>query len=74
MHEFSDRLLDRRLPRTCEGPYGCPSPVIGPNGDLYIVDPDYGLMCIADGGLRMAHTGWPTYNHDAAHSGWAGRP
>ena len=23
--------------------------------------------------LRMANTAWPTYNHDNAHSGWAGR-
>jgi hypothetical protein len=48
------------------------SPVIGPNGDLYLTIED-GLVCVAHGGLKMANTAWPTYNHDNAHSGWAGR-
>jgi len=51
----------------------CPSAVIGPNGDLYIACAD-GIFCLAAGDLRMANTAWPTYNHDAARSGWAGRP
>jgi len=49
-----------------------PSRVIGPNGDLYLADGD-GLFRLAHGGLRLANTAWPTYNHDAARSGWAGR-
>jgi len=65
--------LDRRSPRRLEGE-GCTSPVIGPNGDLYLADECCGMMCIAHGGLKMAGTAWPTYNHDNAHSGWAGRP
>jgi hypothetical protein len=52
---------------------GCPSPVIGPNGDLYLASGD-GMLCLAGAGLRMAATAWPTFNHDAARSGWAGRP
>jgi len=52
---------------------GYNSPVIGPDGDLYVSTGD-GLVCIAHGGLRLANTAWPTYNHDNAHSGWAGRP
>ena len=51
----------------------CPSPVIGPNGDIYVACID-GIFCLAAGDLRMANTAWPTYNHDAARSGWAGRP
>jgi len=51
---------------------GSPSPVIGPNGDLYLASED-GLFCLGVGDLRMASTAWPTYNHDAARSGWAGR-
>lgn len=69
---FDSLGLDRRLPRRLEGD-GYTSPVIGPNGDLYLADDCCGLMCIAHGGLRMANTAWPTYNHDAARSGWAGR-
>ena len=57
---------------TSEGE-GNPSPVIGPNGDLYLVGL-YGLYCLSGTDLHMANTAWPTYNHDAAHSGWAGRP
>ncbi len=64
--------LDKRQPRECEGD-GYTSPVIGPNGDLYLADCDCGMMCIAHGGLKLANTAWPTYNHDNAHSGWAGR-
>jgi hypothetical protein len=51
----------------------CPSPVIGPNGDIYVACSD-GLFCLSAKDLRMASTAWPTYNHDAARSGWAGRP
>ena len=73
--EFSirDSLgIDRQLAKRFEG-QGQPSPVIGPDGDLYLAT-DYGLVRIAHGGLKMANTAWPTYNHDNAHSGWAGRP
>jgi outer membrane protein assembly factor BamB len=63
-------IRDARLRRP-EGEDG-PSPVIGPNGDLYVACTD-GLFCLATGGLKMANTAWPTYNHDNARSGWAGR-
>jgi hypothetical protein len=72
--EFSiwDSLgIDKQIPRRLEGQQE-PSPVIGPDGDLYLAS-DCGLVCIAHGGLKMASTAWPTYNHDNAHSGWAGR-
>ncbi len=73
--EFSirDSLgIDKQLARRPEGQEE-PSPVIGLDGDLYLAA-DYGLVRIAHGGLKMANTAWPTYNHDNAHSGWAGRP
>jgi outer membrane protein assembly factor BamB len=60
----------RRRTMRPEGDFG--SPVIGPNGDLYLTI-EGGLVCIAHGGLKMANAAWPTYNHDNAHSGWAGR-
>jgi hypothetical protein len=60
-----------RQPRRLDGE-SYNSPVIGPNGDLYVSTGD-ALVCIAHGGLKMANTAWPTYNHDNAHSGWAGR-
>jgi hypothetical protein len=72
--EFSvwDSLgVGNRRPKRLEG-QGCTSAVIGPNGDLYLAT-YYGLVCVSHGGLKMAHTAWPTYNHDNAHSGWAGR-
>ena len=49
-----------------------PTPVIGPNGDLYLANEE-GLFRLAHGGLKLANTAWPTYNHDNARSGWAGR-
>ena len=52
---------------------GCPSTVIGPAGDLYVACED-GLFWVSNSDLHMANTAWPTYNHDNAHSGWAGRP
>ncbi|MBM3332584.1 PQQ-like beta-propeller repeat protein [candidate division WOR-3 bacterium] len=62
---------EERQPKRLDG--DCySSPVIGPNGDLYLSTGD-ALACIAHGGLKMANTAWPTYNHDNAHSGWAGR-
>jgi hypothetical protein len=72
--EFSirDSLgIDKQRLKRLEGQEE-PSAVIGPDGDLYLAA-DYGLVCIAHGGLKMANTAWPTYNHDNAHSGWAGR-
>ncbi len=62
---------DKRRPKRLDGE-GYNSPVIGPDGDLYVSTGD-ALVCIAHGGLRMANTAWPTYNHDNARSGWAGR-
>jgi hypothetical protein len=35
---------------------------------------DYATYCVAIGKARLANTAWPTYNHDNARSGWAGRP
>ena len=70
---FDSLDLDRRGPRRLDGE-GCTSPVIGPNGDLYLADECCGMMCIAHGGLKLANTPWPTYNHDNAHPRWAGRP
>jgi outer membrane protein assembly factor BamB len=72
--EFSiwDSLgIDKRGSSCLEG-NGCNSALIGPNGDLYLATSS-GLVCLAHGGLSMANTAWPTYNHDNAHSGWAGR-
>jgi len=72
--EFSvwDSLWNEdRRPKRLDGE-GYTSPLIGPNGDLY-VSAGGALVCIAHGGLKMANTAWPTYNHDNAHSGWAGR-
>jgi hypothetical protein len=70
--DVSDSLHhSRRGARLDEG-YELPSAVIGPNGDLYLAN-EGGLTCIAHGGLKLANTAWPTYNHDNAHSGWAGR-
>jgi hypothetical protein len=50
-----------------------PSPVIGPNGNIYLANAYYGFFCLSGTNLHMANTAWPTYNHDNAHSGWAGR-
>jgi hypothetical protein len=72
--EFSiwDSLgIDKQRVKRLDGEDG-PSPVIGPDGDLYLAA-SYGLVCIAHGGLKLAGSAWPTYNHDNAHSGWAGR-
>jgi len=50
-----------------------PSAVIGPNGDLYLASDCYGFFCLSGTNLHMANTAWPTFNHDVARSGWAGR-
>jgi outer membrane protein assembly factor BamB len=63
---------DERRAKRLDGE-GYSSPVIGPNGDLYVAIGE-ALVCIAHGKLKMANTAWPTYNHDNARSGWAGRP
>jgi hypothetical protein len=50
-----------------------PTPLVGPDGRIYVGYGD-GLCCLTVGGVPLANTAWPTYNHDNAHSGWAGRP
>jgi outer membrane protein assembly factor BamB len=62
----------RRRPRRDEGDMDT-SPVIGPDGNLYVVGSEYGLQCFGAGNLKLANTAWPTYAHDPARSGWAGR-
>jgi hypothetical protein len=72
--EFSiwDSLgIDNRA-RKCSDGAGLPSPVIGTNGDLYLAGYD-GIFCLSGANLHLASTAWPTYNHDNARSGWAGR-
>jgi hypothetical protein len=72
--EFSiwDSLgLDKRRAKRDEGEDD-PSPLIGPDGNIYVAGGD-GFVCIACGDIRLANTAWPTYNHDNARSGWAGR-
>jgi hypothetical protein len=49
------------------------SPLIGPDGNVYLAG-YYSTYCLAIGNVRLANTAWPTYNHDNARSGWAGRP
>jgi outer membrane protein assembly factor BamB len=49
-----------------------PTPLVGPDGNIYLTYYD-GLCCLAAGNIRLANTAWPTYNHDNARSGWAGR-
>ncbi len=51
----------------------CGSPIIGPDGNIYTAGWDLGIACISFGDARLADTPWPTYNHDPARSGWAGR-
>ena len=49
------------------------SAVIGPDGNAYLVSGEFGLCAFALGDRTLAKTAWPTYNHDPARSGWAGR-
>lgn len=49
------------------------TPVVGPDGNVYLSDGSF-TYCLAIGNARLANTAWPTYNHDNARSGWAGRP
>jgi outer membrane protein assembly factor BamB len=49
------------------------TPVVGPEGNVYASDMTY-TYCFAIGRAHLANTAWPTYNHDNARSGWAGRP
>ncbi len=49
------------------------SPIIGPDGNIYLAGEMLGVSCISFGDARLADTPWPTYNHDPARSGWAGR-
>jgi hypothetical protein len=66
--------LGIELPRSRSEDVGYePSVVIGPNGDLYLAG-GWGIFCLSGTNLRMANTAWPTFNHDVARSGWAGRP
>ena len=62
----------RRHPRRDEGDY-LGSPLMGPDGNLYAVGPNLGAFSFALGNRTLANTAWPTYNHDPARSGWAGR-
>jgi hypothetical protein len=50
-----------------------PTPVVAPDGNVYMCCDD-GLLCLALGSTVLANTAWPTYAHDNARSGWAGRP
>ena len=59
--------------RLDEGYDGYASPVLGPDGNIYLAGPEC-LYGVAWHGRQIAATSWPTYNHDPAHSGWAGRP
>jgi len=68
---YDSLYYDKHRPKRLDGE-GYTSPAIGPNGDLYVTIEE-GLVCIAHGGLKLASTAWPTYKHDNAHSGWAGR-
>jgi outer membrane protein assembly factor BamB len=61
----------RRRGRRDEGDED-PSPIVGSDGNIYMFWMD-GLCCLGYGNARLANTGWPTYNHDGSHSGWAGR-
>jgi hypothetical protein len=48
------------------------TPLVGPDGNVYLAG-DFSVYCLAIGKARLANTAWPTYNHDNARSGWAGR-
>jgi hypothetical protein len=48
------------------------TPAVGPDGNVYLAG-DHSVYCVAIGKARLANTAWPTYNHDNARSGWAGR-
>jgi outer membrane protein assembly factor BamB len=65
-------LVRRPRPSVLEGD-DSPTPLVGPDGRIYVGYGD-GLCCLTVGGVPLANTAWPTYNHDNAHSGWAGRP
>ncbi len=49
------------------------TPSVGTDGNVYLAG-YLSAYCIAIGKARLANTAWPTYNHDNARSGWAGRP
>jgi hypothetical protein len=51
---------------------GMTTPLVGPDGNIYLAG-DFAVYCLAIGNVRLANTAWPTYNHDNARSGWAGR-
>jgi outer membrane protein assembly factor BamB len=57
--------------RRDEGPYES-SPVIAGDGTVYFAET--WLQAFSFGDRSLARTAWPTYNHDPARSGWAGRP
>lgn len=48
------------------------TPLVGPDGNVYLAG-DNSVYCVAIGKAHLANTAWPTYNHDNARSGWAGR-
>jgi hypothetical protein len=62
----------RRSGRHCDEGDDEPTPIVGPDGSIYLVYYD-GICCLAAGNTRLANTAWPTCNHDNARSGWAGR-
>ncbi len=48
------------------------TPLVGPDGNVYLAG-FFSVYCVAIGKAHLANTAWPTYNHDNARSGWAGR-
>lgn len=52
---------------------GAGTPLVCPDGTVCLTDYDCPVFCLAIGKARLANTAWPTYNHDNARSGWAGR-
>ncbi|UCG42878.1 MAG: PQQ-binding-like beta-propeller repeat protein [candidate division WOR-3 bacterium] len=51
----------------------CPSPVVAPDGNIYLGSEGLGIHSVSCGEISPADAPWPTYNHDAARSGFAGR-
>ena len=75
VYSIWDSLAERGVTRKQRRDEGdeCPSPVVSPEGVIYIFGLDF-FGAFVWSGRRTAATAWPTYNHDPARSGWAGRP